>query len=107
MPAPKEKTPAVSSTPKAQPTTQTPAPTAAQTAPQSQPAPEKNSAVHAEQSESNTPRIPTRDEIEAAAYLLYLERGGLDGFAEEDWLQAERDLIEGAAAQQKSRAKGA
>lgn len=33
-----------------------------------------------------------RNEIERRAYELYLARGGADGHAEEDWLQAEREL---------------
>jgi len=31
-------------------------------------------------------------EIERRAYELYLQRGGGDGRAEEDWFQAEREL---------------
>ena len=31
--------------------------------------------------------------IALRAYELYLERGGVDGYAEEDWLQAERELL--------------
>jgi len=52
-------------------------------------------------------RTPTYEEVERAAYLIYLDRGSVDGFAEEDWLQAERELMEGREAQQKARAKGA
>jgi hypothetical protein len=35
---------------------------------------------------------PTREQIAARAYELYLARGGEEGFAEQDWLQAEREL---------------
>jgi hypothetical protein len=42
-----------------------------------------------------------------AAYAIYLERGGGDGNAVEDWLQAERELMQGAEVQGKARAKGA
>jgi hypothetical protein len=38
------------------------------------------------------PRSPTRDEIEAAAYRRYLNRGGSDGQDFDDWLEAEREL---------------
>ena len=31
-------------------------------------------------------------EIARRAYELYLQRGGGDGFADEDWVQAEREL---------------
>jgi DUF2934 family protein len=35
---------------------------------------------------------PTLDDIRRRAYERYLERGGGDGMAFEDWLAAERDL---------------
>ncbi len=35
---------------------------------------------------------PAREEIEQRAYELYLARGATDGYALEDWLQAEREL---------------
>jgi Protein of unknown function (DUF2934) len=35
---------------------------------------------------------PTPDEIARRAYEIYLERGGSAGSAEDDWLQAEREL---------------
>lgn len=31
--------------------------------------------------------------IALRAYELYLQRGGVDGHAEEDWLQAEREIL--------------
>lgn len=37
---------------------------------------------------------PTREEIELRAYQIYLERGGAQGNDVEDWLQAERELLE-------------
>lgn len=36
---------------------------------------------------------PTMDEIAVRAYHIYLERGETPGNPDEDWLQAERDLI--------------
>ena len=36
--------------------------------------------------------LPTREQIELRAYELYLERGGQDGQALEDWLMAENEL---------------
>jgi hypothetical protein len=36
---------------------------------------------------------PTRDDIERRAYEIYLVRGGADGHAFDDWLQAEKELI--------------
>ena len=35
---------------------------------------------------------PTHEEIAARAYELYLARGSLDGYSEEDWLVAEAEL---------------
>lgn len=32
--------------------------------------------------------------IAMRAYELYSQRGGVDGHAEEDWLQAEREILE-------------
>ncbi len=37
---------------------------------------------------------PTREEIELRAYQIYLQRGGVQGQEVEDWLQAERELLE-------------
>jgi hypothetical protein len=37
---------------------------------------------------------PTREEIELRAHQIYVGRGGADGQDVEDWLQAERELLE-------------
>ena len=37
---------------------------------------------------------PAREEIEHRAYELFLERGEVPGFDQDDWLQAERELNE-------------
>lgn len=37
-------------------------------------------------------REPTADEIRRRAYEIYLERRGVGGSPESDWLQAEREL---------------
>jgi len=37
-------------------------------------------------------RGPLQGEIEWRAYQIFLERGGTDGHAEEDWLRAEYEL---------------
>ena len=37
-------------------------------------------------------RGPSHDEIEQRAYQIFLERGGTDGHAKEDWRQAEYEL---------------
>jgi len=41
---------------------------------------------------ASTARGPSQDDIERRAYQIFLERGGADGHAEEDWLQAEYEL---------------
>lgn len=35
---------------------------------------------------------PSREAIARLAYHYWLERGGADGWADEDWLRAEREL---------------
>ena len=37
-------------------------------------------------------RGPSQDEIKQRAYQIFLERGAVAGHADEDWLQAEREL---------------
>ena len=39
-------------------------------------------------------RAPTQEEIEVRAYELYLQRGGENASALDDWLAAEKELIE-------------
>ena len=45
---------------------------------------------------SETIAEPSRDEIARLAYLYWLERGCLNGFAEEDWFRAEQQLRQGS-----------
>jgi hypothetical protein len=56
------------------------------------------------------PKVPKAEQIEKRAYELYLERGGEDGHDFEDWLAAERELIEmseeSASAAPRARAAG-
>ncbi len=37
---------------------------------------------------------PTQSEIAARAYELYIQRGRLDGYDTDDWLQAEYELTQ-------------
>lgn len=37
---------------------------------------------------------PTPEQIQLRAYEIYLERGGAPGNAFEDWVQAERELLQ-------------
>jgi DUF2934 family protein len=47
------------------------------------------------ESQSQTvPSAPTREEIELRAYQIYVERDGAHGQDVEDWLRAERGLVE-------------
>lgn len=41
---------------------------------------------------SEDSRGPTHEQIARRAYELYAQRGYVDGYAEEDWAQAEREL---------------
>jgi Protein of unknown function (DUF2934) len=43
---------------------------------------------------SDTKKVPTREDIELRAYEIYLERGGKEGNALDDWLAAEKELSE-------------
>jgi len=54
------------------------------------------------------PSAPTREEIELRAYQIYVERGGAHGQDVDDWLRAERELVEKyAAPAQKAKAAAA
>ena len=44
--------------------------------------------------ESQPQTVPTREEIEVRAYQIYVERGSTHGQDVDDWLQAERELVE-------------
>jgi hypothetical protein len=43
---------------------------------------------------SDIKKVPAREEIELRAYEIYLERGGKEGNAVDDWLAAEKELSE-------------
>lgn len=51
----------------------------------------------------STATVPAREAIEYRAYELYVQRGGCDGNALEDWLTAEQELLTAKPAR-KSRA---
>ncbi len=51
-------------------------------------------AAEAEQPDA-TPRAgPTHEEIVLRAYHIYIERGSAEGSPIDDWLQAERELLD-------------
>jgi len=43
---------------------------------------------------SDIKKVPAQEEIELRAYDIYLERGGKEGNAVDDWLAAEKELSE-------------
>ena len=43
---------------------------------------------------AGSPHEPSSEDIQARAYEVYIERGRIDGFDLEDWLQAEKELKE-------------
>ena len=43
-------------------------------------------------------QFPTHEQIEQRAFEIYLQRGGEDGQALEDWLTAEEELLRGQTA---------
>ena len=113
MPNPKDKT-AAGSTPKTQTSVEKPPfvsmPNTQASVPSSSSANSARERTTAEdEARAAEQRTPTYEEIAVAAYQLYLDRGAVDGFADEDWLQAERELMDGQSAQRKerTRAKGA
>jgi len=53
----------------------------------------QSSGAGSAQKSSGLTRTPTQEEIAARAYQIWEQRGGVGGNAQEDWLQAERDLL--------------
>ena len=55
-----------------------------------------NQAEAGETSDDQTVGLnePAREEIEHRAYELYLARGAVHGYDQDDWLQSERELKE-------------
>ena len=49
-------------------------------------------ATASEPTAFTTTSEPTEEDIRLRAYLRYLERGGNDGLAVDDWVYAEREL---------------
>jgi len=51
-------------------------------------------AVEFEQTQAQLASAPSLEEIQQRAYELHLERGCVHGRHQDDWLQAERELLE-------------
>jgi hypothetical protein len=47
-----------------------------------------------EQKQPQLAGAPSVEEIRQRAYEIHLERGGVHGWDQDDWLQAERDLAQ-------------
>jgi DUF2934 family protein len=54
----------------------------------------KTASSPAVKKSKKTKALPTYDEICLRAYHIFLERGGIPGNEQEDWLRAERELME-------------
>ena len=53
-------------------------------------------ATRAPRKSRSTKKHPTPEQIQLRAYEIYLERGGAPGNPLDDWIRAERELMEGA-----------
>ncbi len=59
--------------------------------------PRKTAVKKAKVPAAPTPVMPSRHEIEKLAQLYWAQRGYIDGFAEQDWLRAEQELLKKAS----------
>ena len=54
----------------------------------------EHSIAESEQTQPELVNGPSLEEIQHRAYEIYLERGCVHGWDQDDWLQAERELLE-------------
>ena len=59
--------------------------------------PRKTAAKKEKVTAAPEPRMPSREEIEKLAQSYWAARGYKDGFAEQDWLRAEQELLKMAS----------
>jgi hypothetical protein len=59
--------------------------------------PRKTTAKKATVAKKAAPSMPPREEIEKLARAYWEQRGYQDGFAEQDWLRAEQELLKMAS----------
>ena len=57
----------------------------------------KPAAKKAKAAQITRPAMPSREEIERLAQSYWAQRGYQDGYAEQDWLRAEQDLLKMAS----------
>jgi hypothetical protein len=70
----------------------------AETAKKKAPAmPRKTAIKKAKAAPATKPALPSREEIERLARSYWAQRGYQDGYAEQDWLQAEQELLKMAS----------
>jgi 2-C-methyl-D-erythritol 4-phosphate cytidylyltransferase len=55
--------------------------------------PRKTTAKKEKVAAAHTPTMPSREQIEKLAQSYWAARGYQDGFAEQDWLRAEQELL--------------
>ncbi len=56
--------------------------------------PRKTAAKKKKVAQTARPAMPPREEIERLARSYWAARGHQDGFAEQDWLRAEQELLQ-------------
>jgi hypothetical protein len=59
--------------------------------------PRKTTAKKEKAAPSSRPSMPPREEIEKLARAYWEQRGYQDGYAEQDWLRAEQELLQKAS----------
>jgi Protein of unknown function (DUF2934) len=59
--------------------------------------PRKTAATKEKVAVAQVPVMPSREEIEKLAQRYWAQRGYIDGFAEQDWLRAEQELLKKAS----------
>jgi hypothetical protein len=59
--------------------------------------PRKAAAKKVKEAPASSPAMPSREEIEKLARAYWEQRGYQDGFAEQDWLRAEQELLKKAS----------
>jgi hypothetical protein len=59
--------------------------------------PRKTAAKKETKAQPTRPTMPSREEIEELARRYWAQRGYEDGYAEQDWLRAEQELLQMAS----------
>jgi hypothetical protein len=55
---------------------------------------QENTSQPATQEQEPAGQVPTFEQIRTRAFEIHVERGGIHGFDLDDWLQAERELLD-------------